>query len=168
MVLSFCLTTNQSIGRVKHIYIWINPSSNFGDREYESVMDSFSPFVSKWVTNIQARLKEWMGIDREDQLRLSHVSLVSMQSKNIYYFPCDYGKNQNIFFPMPDIPQRLYSYSPSGLGSFEHVFTKGFFGHFFAHNVCLAPFFGTDWSEPVPDRVLLRANIDAYYMSHIL
>ena len=159
MVLSFCLTTNQSIGRIKKINMWINPNSDFGEIEDDPSILPVPKIVSDSITQVQSKIKEWMGIDQEDRLRLSHISVVSMQSKNIFYFPCDYGRNKNIYLPQIDVPQPLYSYSPSLLGSFDHVFTNAFFGHFFAHNVCLAPFHGTDWSEPVPDRVLLAISV---------
>ena len=56
-----------------------------------------------------------------------------MQSKTIYFIPCNHGKNINTFI-CAETPYRLFAYSKNNLANFENVFPKAFFGSFWEHN----------------------------------
>ena len=96
-----------------------------------------------------------MRIGNESTLRLNHISVVSLQSKVIYMFPCGHRKNKEYFMPGTNGPSQqfpIFPYLTTDLANFGQVFWKTFTQNIFSGNVCLSPFFGDDWSVPVHDR----------------
>ena len=73
-----------------------------------------------------------MASDQSKTIK-SHISVVSMQSKTVYFIPCNHGKNLNTFTES-EVPYRLFVYSKSNLADIENVFPKAFFGSFWENN----------------------------------
>ena len=71
---------------------------------------------------------------------MSHMSVVSMQSKTVYFIPCNHGKNLNTFVDA-EYPYRLFAYSRNNLANIENVFPKAFFGSFWENNGRLQKFY---------------------------
>ena len=139
--------------------MFLKPNDHFDHKS----MIALPSGLQKWVDIIVAYAKEKLQIKTakaEDQLRLrqgfilvalpcqpirgelwranekpwkSHISVVSMQSKTIYFVPCNHGKNINTFI-CAETPYRLFAYSKNNLANFENVFPKAFFGSFWEHN----------------------------------
>ena len=82
-----------------------------------------------------------------------------MQSKTIYFIPCNHGKNVNTFI-CAETPYRLFAYSKNNLANIENVFPKAFFGSFWENNGMLQTLrwfdFGWRWSPDESGQNLAR------------
>ena len=70
-----------------------------------------------------------MQVGSDKNLRLNHISVVSLQSKVIYMIPCGHRKNIEYFEPGLDGPSQPYSlfpYQTTDLAHFGQVFWKSF------------------------------------------
>ena len=115
------------MGRIKRVEITLQDTGNENEKpSSDDYIDKTIEYLYQWWKWLSCLI---MQIGSDTNLRLNHLSVVSLQSKVIYMIPCGHRKNLENFEPGtdgPSLPYSLFPYQTTDLTHFGQVFWKSF------------------------------------------